>query len=352
MINVPTCTDERAPLIEVADDFQLINALCRERKWDDGLPVIPPTEKLVDQMLAATERPRYQIVARIAPGFGAATVERIAINAVLAGCHPDYLPVLISAVEAVTAPEFKLQSNQTTTQSVAVWIIVNGPIAKQLEINGGCNCLGQGARANATIGRALRLILQNIGKALPGEMDRSTQGSPGKFSFCCAENEEDSPWDPLHVERGFEVGASTVTVVGASGTLNMHTYARDAEDLLRQISESLIFPPSNDYWAGGEPWLVLSPEHAAILSRAGLSKLDVKRRIWEASPMLAGRMAPEDLKRTQAARTAELGVINKGTMLPISRKPEDIGLIVAGGAGAHSVYVPTFGDTRSVTRAI
>ena len=144
-------------------------------------------------MLRHTQRARDEVVAQIAPGFGAASVERIAINAVLAGCDPEYLPVLIAATEAVASPEFNLQGIQATTNSVAVWVIVNGPVAGKLGVNGAFNCLGQGTWANATIGRALRLVLQNIGGALPGEMDRSTHGQPGKYTFCCAENEEASP---------------------------------------------------------------------------------------------------------------------------------------------------------------
>ena len=145
---------------------------------------------------------------------------------------------------------------------------------------------------------------------------------------------------------------SAVTVVGAAGTLNMNTHAKDATDVLRVIAESLVHPTSNDYWIGGEPWIVLSPEHAHILQREGLGKADVKRRLWEQSKMAAGRMAVKDFDRTVVARTGELGTITKDTMLPISTGPEKIGIIVAGGPGTHSVYVPSFGDTLAVTRAV
>jgi hypothetical protein len=288
----------------------------------------------------------------VAPAFGAASVERVAINAVMAGCRPAYLPVLIAAVEAVAAPEFNLQGLQATTNPVAPWIIINGPIAQRLGVNAGMNCLGQGAWANATIGRALRLVLQNIGGARPGEMDRATHGQPGKFSFCCAENEAESPWPPLHVERGFAADESTVTVVGASGTVNMNTHAKDAGDVLRVIADTMAHAPSNDYWIGGEPWLILSPEHAHILNRDGLGKAEVRQRLWALSKMAAGRMAVKDYERTQRARRDELGEIGPDTALPISPRPDLIGLVVAGGPGTHSVYVPSFGDTRSVTRAI
>jgi hypothetical protein len=262
------------------------------------------------------------------------------------------LPVLIAATEAVVEPQFNLQGIQATTNPVAVWIIVNGPAAQKLGVNAAFNCLGQGAWANATIGRALRLVLQNIGGALPGEMDRATQGQPGKFTFCCAENEAANPWEPLHVERGYGRGASTVTVVGAEGTMNMNTHTKDAGELLRAFAETMMHPPSNDYCHGGEPWLALGPEHAEILSRAGLSKAEVKRRLWEGSKMPAGRMTGKDLLRVQDSRGAELGKIGPDTLLPVSHRPEDIHIIVAGGPGTHSTYIPSFGNTQAVTREI
>ena len=344
--------DDRAALFEVPDDIDAINQLYRERRWSDGLPVVPPTVGRVQQMLACTQRSPGEVVARIAPGFGAATVERIAINAVLAGCDPEYLPALIAAVEAVAVPEFNLQGIQATTNPVAVWIIVNGPAAQRLGVNGAFNCLGQGAWANATLGRALRLVLQNCGGALPGEMDRATHGQPGKYSFCCAENEGASPWDPLHVERGFGSAASTVTVVGAEGTMNMNTHTKNADELIRAIAETMQHPPSNEYTHGGEPWLILSPEHAEILKQAGLGKAEVKRRLWEGSKMPARRMTDKDLLRVHDSRGNELGKIGPDTPLPVSPRPEDIWIVVAGGPGTHSVYVPCFGNSRAVTRRI
>ncbi len=343
---------ERAALIECADDFDVINRLYRERRWSDGLPIVPPTVGRVERMLRHARRSRDDVVARIAPAYGAATVERIAINAVLAGCDPEYMPALIAAVEAVADPEFNLQGIQATTNSVAVWIIVNGPIAGELEVNATFNCLGEGAWANATLGRALRLVLRNIGGALPGEMDRATHGQPGKYTFCCAENEAGSPWEPLHVERGFGRDQSTVTVVGAEGTLNLNTHAKDAADLLRVIAESMLHPASNEYCHGGEPWLIISPEHAEILQRGGLTKAAVKSRLWELTKMPAHRMAAKDLLRVKSSRTEELGVIGPDTLLTIAQQPDDICLMVAGGPGTHSVYVPCFGNSRAVTRRV
>jgi hypothetical protein len=343
---------ERAALFEAPDDADAINRLYRERRWSDGLPIVPPTVDRVERMLAHTRRAPGEIVARVAPGFGVATVERIAINSVMAGCDPEALPAVIAAIEAADLSDFNLQGIQATTNPVAVWVIVNGPMARQLGVNGTFNCLGQGAWANATIGRAVRLVLQNCGGALPGEMDRATHGQPGKYTFCCAENEEANPWDPLHVERGFPRESSTVTVVGAEGTMNMNTHAKDPRQLLRAIAETMQHPPSNEYTHGGEPWLILSPEHAEILKSAGFTKAEVKRQLWELSKMPARRMTDKDLLRVEDSRGKELGKIGPDTMLPISPRPEDIWIVVAGGPGTHSVYVPCFGNSRAVTREI
>jgi len=342
----------RAELIEVPEDLTELNQLFMRNRWSDGLPIIPPTAPRVEAMLGGTTRARDEVVASIAPAFRAATVERIAINAVMAGCNPDYLPVLIAAVKAAVTPHFNLSGLQSTTNPAAVWLIVNGPIAQKLGVNGGGNCLGPGSWANATLGRALRLLLQNIGGGLPGEMDKATHGQPGKYLFCCAENEAASPWDPLHVERGFAREASTATVVGVLGTWNLNTHAKDADDLLRVIGDSMAFPCSSDYVHGGAPWLILSPEHAHLLRREGLSKLDVKHRLWEASKLSAGRLAAKDLGRVQSARRDELGELTQETQLPISAKPEDISILVAGGEGTHSVYLPVSGHSKSATVAI
>ena len=344
--------DERAATFEAADDLDAINRLYRERRWTDGLPIVPPTAERVERMLCATQRDRNEIVARVAPGYGAATVERIAINCVMAGCDPAYLPVLIAATEAAADPQFNLQGIQATTNPVAVWLVVNGPIGKKLNVNARFNCLGQGAWANATMGRAMRLILQNIGGALAGEMDRATHGQPGKYTFCCAENEEASPWEPLHVERGFSREQSTVTVVGAEGTMNMNTHSKEAGELARVIADTMVHPPSNEYVHGGEPWFVIGPEHAEVFKRGGMSKAALKARLWALSKMPVRALAEKEIERARDSRSEALGELTPDTMLPISPSADDIMLVVAGGAGTHSIYVPCFGNSRAVTREI
>ncbi|MBM3342177.1 MAG: hypothetical protein FJY56_08710 [Betaproteobacteria bacterium] len=334
------------------DDLDAINKLYRERRWSDGLPIVPPTPERVARMLQHTQRRGDEVIAVLAPGFGEATVERIAINAVMAGCEPAYLPVLIAATSAVAEPQFNIQGIEATTNPAAVWLVLNGPIVEKLGVNATYNCLGQGNWANATLGRAMRLILQNIGGALPGDMDRATQGQPAKYTFCCAENEAQSPWAPLHVERGFARDVSTVTVVGAEGTLNMNTHSKQANELLRVIAECMVHPASNEYCHAGEPWLVISPEHAEILQAGGLSKADIKARLWELTQMPASRLSAKEVLRAQASRGDEYGEIKPDTLLTIARTPNDIWFIVAGGPGTHSTYVPCFGNSRAVTREI
>ncbi len=345
-------TSSPAATFEALDDLDAINKLYRERRWSDGLPIVPPTEARVARMLACTRRKRDEVIAILPPGFGEATVERIAINAVMAGCDPECLPVLIAATDAVAQAQFNIQGIEATTNPAAVWLVLNGPIVRQLGVNATFNCLGQGTWANATLGRAIRLILQNIGGALPGDMDRATQGQPAKYTFCCGENEAQSPWAPLHVERGFALEASTVTVVGAEGTLNLNTHSKEAGELLRVIAESMAHPTSNEYCHGGEPWIVFAPEHADILKAGGLTKRDIKQRLWELTKMPARQLSVKEILRAQASRSDEYGEIKPDTMLSISRSPDDIWFIVAGGPGTHSVYVPCFGNSRAVTREI
>jgi hypothetical protein len=345
-------TDFSAEAIEVSADPDEINRLIRDRLWSDGLPVVPATAERVQRMLSCTPRKRNEVVAMLAPAFGAATVELIAINAVMAGCDPEYLPVLIAATEAIADSSFNLQGIQTTTNPAAAWLIVNGPVARRLGMNSGINCLGQGNWANATLGRALRLIMQNIGGALSGDMDRATIGQPGKYLFCCAENEQENPWEPLHVEKGYRPEQSTVTVVGAEGTLNLNTHSKNADEILRIFAQTLARPSGNDYFLCGQPWIILCPEHAAVMKKAGLSKLDVKRRFWAGSQLPVRYMTDIDRNLTQVRRRSELGEFTSDTTLPICSAPESLGIVVCGSAGTHSVYVPSFGNTRSVTREI
>ena len=335
------------------DDLLDFQAWLMERGWGDGLPAIPATPERVDAMLAGTRRPAGDAVAVLSPRLGRATVGRVAVNAVLAGALPEHLPVILAAVEAVSQPAFNLQAVQTTTHPCSPLVIVNGPLALRLGINGGGNALGQGYRANAVIGRALRLVLQNVGGARPGREDRATQGHPGKYSYCVAENEAASPWEPLSVERGFAREISTVTVCGSEAPHNINDHGSSTpEGILTTVAGSVATVGSNNIYLGGEPLVILGPEHAATVSGGGWSKNDFKRALWERAQVPLASFDPSNIERFAVIHPAGFKDRPPQTRAPIAREWSDIMIVVAGGAGKHSVFVPTFGATRSVTLRI
>ena len=347
----PAESDARAH--RTPDDLLEFQSFMMERGWGDGLPLIPATAERVAAMLAATRRPAGDVVAVLPPRLGRATVERVAINAVLAGALPEHLPVILAAVEAVGQAAFNLQAVQTTTHPCSPLIIVNGPIAGRLGINGAGNALGQGHRANAVIGRALRLTLQNVGGARPGHEDRATQGHPGKYSYCVAENEAASPWAPLSVDRGFAPDVSTVTVCGSEAPHNINDHGSSTPDgILTTVAGTAAVVGSNNIYLGGEPLVILGPEHAATVAGGGWSKDDFKRALWERAQVPLSRFDPSNIERFAVIHPAGFKDRPPETRAPIARQWSDIMIVVAGGAGKHSVFVPTFGATRSVTRRI
>ena len=252
---------------------------CYQNGWTDGLPVVPPTPERVEKMLSGTKRSPDEVIAALPPKWGKATVERIAINAVMAGCLPEYLTVVLAAVEAMVDERFNLHGVQVTTSHVSPMVIVNGPIRKELDINYGFNLFGQGWRANATIGRAVRLICTNIGGALPAELDRAAFGHVGKYSCCIAENEGDeNPWKPLHVDRGYEPEDSTVTVFAGAGPQSINDHGSNtAEGILATICQNMAASGNSR----GETLLIIGIEHAKTISGDGFSKSDVRKYIAE-----------------------------------------------------------------------
>ncbi len=341
------------PRHRAPDDLLDFQSFMMERGWGDGLPVIPATPERVAAMLRGTRRPPDDLVAVLPPRLGRATVERVAVNAVLAGAGPEHLPVILAAVEAVGQPAFNLQAVQTTTHPCSPLVIVNGPLAGRLGINAAGNVLGQGHRANAVIGRALRLVLQNVGGARPGREDRATQGHPGKYSYCIAENEAASPWEPLSVERGFPREISTVTVCASEAPHNINDHGSATPDgILTTVAGTAATVGSNNIYLGGEPLVVLGPEHAATLAGGGWSKTDFKRALWERARVPLSRFDPSNLERFAVIHPAGFKDRPPDTLAPIARECSDIMVVVAGGAGKHSVLIPTFGATRSVTQRI
>ncbi len=247
-----------------------------DRGWSDGLPLVPPTEERVLRMLSGTARDPQEIVGIVPSDLVPATVEKIAINAVMAGCKPEYLPVVLAAVEAVLDEPFAMHGVLATTMFVGPVVVVNGPVRKQIGMNARGNALGQGNRANATIGRALQLVIRNIGGGRPQEVDRATLGNPGKLTYCFAEDEENSCWEPLSVERGIAPGNSAVTVFAGFGLQGVvDQKSRDPESLTRSFAGCMKAIYNTKLAPACDAMVVISPEHERTYREAGWTKQQV-----------------------------------------------------------------------------
>jgi len=269
--------------IEYSDDDDAVE-IAFERGWSDGLPLVPPTDIRVLRMLKGTARKPDEIIGRIPPNLSECTVEKVAINAVMAGCKPEYMPVLLAALEAALEPVFTLHGLLATTYFSGPIIIVNGPVAKKIGMNSGINALGQGNRANATIGRALNLIVRNVGGGRPGEADRATLGAPSKYTLCFAEDESDAAWEPLSVARGFPRGASTVTLFQGHGPeAFVDQKSRTPEQLTRSLAMSLVGIGHPKLVQSARMILVLSPEHYAIYRDGGWDRKRIERELYQAT---------------------------------------------------------------------
>ena len=254
-----------------------------DRGWTDGLPIVPPTDLRVARMLAGTMRAADEVIGEIPPNLAPCTVEKAAINAVMAGCRPDYFPTVLAAVEAALIPGFSMHGLLCTTHFAGPVIVVNGPVARRIGMNWGLNALGQGNRANATIGRAFQLIIRNVGGGRPGEIDRAMQGNPGKYTFCFAEDETDPDWTPLSVSRGIRPGASAVTLFhgeGVSGFVDQKS--RTAAELTTSLAHYLWHVNHPKLCEFGGALLVLSPEHYLIYKAEGWGRDEIHEALWTA----------------------------------------------------------------------
>ena len=311
-----------------------------EEGWTDGLPIIPANPGSVQRFVAASGRAADEVIGLIPPRKGRATVEAIAVSAVMAGCRPEYMPVILAAVEGMLDPSYPLEFMQVTTNPMTPFLLVNGPVRKRLDINCGTGCLGPGWRANATIGRAIRLIMNNIGGALPGVYSKVSFGSPLRYSYICGENEEENPWSPFHVERGFRREESTVTVFKASNFCNISGgEGVGPEEILRQIATNM--PPM--YGGGDGVLLLLGVNHARALHEAGLAKRDIQRRLWEMARLPVRYFADGFAATERAAGRGDAETVWR------ARSPDEIYLAVAGGPGPQDVYI---GAGMPQTRAI
>ncbi|MGI4815444.1 MAG: hypothetical protein ACRYG5_02750 [Janthinobacterium lividum] len=333
---------------EVSSSVDAIE-FCYEKGWSDGLPVVPPTADKVRAMLeAAGLRPEQQI-GYIPERRISITAEKVAINAVLAGCLPEYMPVVVAAVEGICDPLWAYHGPSTTTSGPAVLLIVNGPIARKLNINSKESLFGPGWRANLTIGRALRLVMRNVCGTIPGTLDMATIGNPGKLSYVIAENEEDSPWLPFHVDRGFRAQQSTVTVMAADGPCQIFNQLSDTpEQLLLTMADNMRISGGV---VGQTYYVVILPgEHLKIIADAGWSKAQVQKFLFEhtynnyAHLRRTGRF-PFPIKPGDEYR-----------MRPLVTSPEMFFVLSAGGTvGAFSAFIPGWakaGWSRAVTKEI
>lgn len=332
-------------ILEFDDSSDAIERYFREG-WTDGLPIVPPTPDKVRQFLDYAGRPPAEILGTEPTKGRVITVEKVAINAVMAGCLPQYFPAVLAAVEAMCEPQFNLHAITVSTMGAAVLAVVNGPATDDLALNSGVSVFGPGHRANATIGRAIRLVIINITGAIPGVLDKATMGHPGKYTWCISEAEEVSPWEPLHAERGVDPAHSAITLfAGLSARQVSNHTGNTPEDILTSFQDAMF----SCGYGQGEVVIALCPEHVGYLAAAGWSKAQVKAYLHETA-----RRKVADWQR--AGAFPRDGDADPDAMLAVMDSADGITLLVAGGAaGAFSHVIPLWGggsNSRSVTRPI
>ena len=325
-------------------DAEQWNQYAIDQGWSDGFPLVMPTEAAVERFVATCHGDNEPIDP-ISPRQVIPTLASLAANAVMAGCRPEYFPTVVAALRAVLTPDYNLHGTLATTHSCAPMLMINGPLRNTLAINCASNCFGQGFRSNATIGRALQLILLNVGGAKPGDMDRSTQGSPAKFAFCFGENEAESPWEPYHVRRGFGVDESTVTAMAGEAPHNINDHgSTTGEGLLTTFAGTISSPGANTIYGKGPYFVIIGPEHAATLARDKFTIAMIQEQLYERSKVHISQVSKEN----QASYAGmDHSPVNDHYYLTVS--PDQIHVAMAGGPGKHSAFVPSFGGTDAAT---
>lgn len=323
-----------------------VNQFFYRRGWTDGFPVIPPTEEAVAEMLMGTNLPVDHVVAKVEPRLGKATVERIAINAVMAGALPTYLPVLIAGVQALTDLESNFGGWIVSTGSWAPFWVINGPIRNELHVNSSSGALSPGDIANATIGRAMGLIIKNIGGARKGIEDMGVMGNPGKYTLVIAENEEASPWEPFHVKQGFEKGDSTVTVSSPNSFWQMMPYGTDDKGILRGVVYNT--PPRS----GGLFWLVLNPSHATTLANYGWTKEGIANFVSEYSRAPLYHFSQYYQGNLAGFPEVKGLLMSAEDSVPVFNNPDLIRVIVAGGPGNIMAMLSGAPIHRRITKKV
>jgi hypothetical protein len=315
------------------------------KPWSDGLPVVTPTEERVQRMLKATQRDPDELLGNIPPALGPATVRTVAIHALMAGCKPEYLPVLLGAVPLMLRAEFNLNGVQATMGPVAPMMIVNGPYAAEIGLHGGNGCFGPGFRANASIGRAIRLMLMNLGGGIPGVSSATVFASPLRYSACLTENVEHSPWETLAVSRGYAPHDNVITCAMVESPRVCHDdVSKEPARLLTGIADSMISMGSfNMNMSNSDMVVAMSPEHAAICAQAGMSRADVHRRLSELAGRKMGDLKRGGQWRPSRARNCGFDPDDDGFFVPAIKNPRDLHLIVAGGYGPQSAICTGWG---------
>lgn len=314
-----------------------------EKEWSDGLPVIPPTEARLAAMLAGTRRDPDEVIGTVPPLLSEATVRAIAVHAVMAGCKPSYLPLLIGIMEAVLEERFNLTLLQATTSAGAPFILVNGPHAGAIGLHGGMGCFGPGFRANATIGRALRLMMMNLGGGIPGVTALSGFGGPWRYTYCVAENETESPWPSYAATRGFAAGQNVVTAIPLEGpVLVWDDVSEEPERLVVAIADMMTAIGGGNIFRQADMAVVLSPQHAEVFASAGLSRADVQALLIRRAGRRLGDIKRGGIWRGAAGAARwpfKIDLDNDGAFVPVVGNPADLHLIVAGGSGSPSSLV-------------
>jgi hypothetical protein len=321
-----------------------------ERGFSDGLPVVPPTPEKIAAMLRALGGEPELVECRVPPRWGNLTRQVLAINLVMAGCVPAYAPVVRAAMLALTAGPFNLNGVQATTHMAAPLLVVNGPIAREIGMNAGHNCFGSGNRANATIGRAIRLILLNVGGAWPGELDKATLGHPGKYTYCIAENEAQSPLAPYHVDKGFDERDSTVFVLAAEPPHSVTNHiANDPQGVLDSVVSAMSTIAHNNAVSSGHCAVVLGLEHARTIAAHGWRRADIRNYLWMNAGNRFRELAFEHRYGTVYNRNLPVWYRREpDSRIPIVPSPDHIHLFVAGGeAGRFSAFIPGWGHMSS-----
>ena len=334
-LNLHATVGARASRVETSEDPY---EYCR-REFGDPLPVIPPTPERVERMMEGLDP--AEVIARIPPCYGEATIEKIAANAVMAGCEPAMMRVLVPLVRAICDERFNIHGVQATTHFAAPLTIVNGPVRLELGFACGQNVFSNVARANSTLGRALQLILLNLGGARPNGIDMSTLGNPGKFSYCIAENEEENPWEPLHMERGFDKGRSAVTLYAGQAPSGVSEHvARSAKGVLKAIARALATVWSYRSCLAADALVVLCPEHVKTIHRDGFGKQDVREFLFTRTGIPVREYDDPDGEGAGQTHLFREITIDGERCYQKFRAPESIQIVVAGGtAGKFSAVI-------------